>query len=1084
MTQANGHTTNVICICGKLCKNHRGLKIHKARMKCLDKDNEVQRSGLVPGETQEEPGQEATHRAQSLHVPQTLNPSRVIPQQRIKWPPASKRSEWQQFDEDVSKIIQATAKGDVDSRLTSMTTIIISYASERFGQVDKGKSKSTSYTMSRRATRIHHLRQELRTLKKQYKAAAEEEKKPLLELKNILRKKLMTLRRAEWHRRRAKERARKRAAFIANPFGFTKQLLGDKRSGQLECSIEQVNHFLQDTVSDPQRDLELEPNKALIRPDLPTMEFNLKEPSLKEVEEVVKAARSASAPGPSGTPYLVYKRCPGLLRHLWKILKVIWRRGKVADQWRHAEGVWIPKEENSRDISQFRTISLLSVEGKVFFSIVSRRLTEFLLKNSYIDPSVQKGGISAPGCLEHTGVVTQLIREAHENKGDLAVLWLDLANAYGSIPHKLVELALHLHHVPSKIKDLILDYYNKFRMRVTSGSETSDWHSIEKGIITGCTISVVLFSLAMNMVVKSAEVECRGPLTKSGVRQPPIRAFMDDLTVTTTSVPGCRWILQGLEKLMTWARMSFKPSKSRSMVLKKGKVIDKFRFSISGTVIPTITEQPVKSLGKLFDSTLKDSAAIQKASLELGTWLTKVDKSGLPGRFKAWIYQHSILPRILWPLLIYAVPMTAVESLERRISSFLRKWLGLPRSLTSAALYGTSNILQLPLRGLTEEFMVARTREALQYRDSKDSKVSAAGIEVRTGRKWKAREAVKLAESRLRQKELVGTEATGRAGLGYFPKILISQTRGKERHHLIQEEVRAGVEEERLSRVVGLRQQGAWTRWESALKRRITWTNILQPDFQRVRFLVQAVYDVLPSPANLHVWGKSETPSCPLCSGRGSLEHLLSGCPKALADGRYRWRHDQVLKAVAESVASAISSSKNHHAPKKAIYFVKAGEKPRTNKHATAGLLHTASDWQLQVDLGKQMRFPQQIATTTLRPDMIMTSQSSKQLIILELTVPWEENIEEANERKRAKYQELVEECRGGGWKTFYEPIEVGCRGFAGRSLCKVLSRLGIVGAAKKRAIKSASEAAEKATRWLWMKRADPWVATGTQVGA
>lgn len=93
---------------------------------------------------------------------------------------------------------------------------------------------------------------------------------------------------------------------------------------------------------------------------------------------------------------------------------------------------------------------------------------------------------------------------------------------------------------------------------------------------------------------------------------------MDDLTITTTSVPGSRWILQGLERLITWARMTFKPSKSRSMVLKRGKVVDKFRFSISGTVIPTITEQPVKSLGKLFDSSLKDSAAIQKSNKELG----------------------------------------------------------------------------------------------------------------------------------------------------------------------------------------------------------------------------------------------------------------------------------------------------------------------------------------------------------------------------------------------------------------------------------------------------------------------------------
>ena len=154
---------------------------------------------------------------------------------------------------------------------------------------------------------------------------------------------------------------------------------------------------------------------------------------------------------------------------------------------------------------------------------------------------------------------------------------MDLTNAYGSIPHKLVEVALEKHHVPQKVKDLILNYYSKFSLRVSSDQMTSDWHQLEVGIITGCTISVTLFTLAMHMLVKAAEPECRGPLSKSGVRQPPIRAFMDYLTVTT-AVPGARWLLQGLESIMVWARMSFKPAKSRSLVLKKGKVTDRFRI--------------------------------------------------------------------------------------------------------------------------------------------------------------------------------------------------------------------------------------------------------------------------------------------------------------------------------------------------------------------------------------------------------------------------------------------------------------------------------------------------------------------------
>ena len=108
-----------------------------------------------------------------------------------------------------------------------------------------------------------------------------------------------------------------------------------------------------------------------------------------------------------------------------------------------------------------------------------------------------------------------------------------------------------------------------------------------------------------------------------------------------------------------------------------------------------MVEKPVKSLRKIYDCTLKDTAAFQAA---LGTWLTAVEKSGLPGKFKAWIYQHGILPRLLWPLLVYDVPMTTIECLKRKVSSFLRKWLGLPQSLSRIVLYGRSNKLKLPFR--------------------------------------------------------------------------------------------------------------------------------------------------------------------------------------------------------------------------------------------------------------------------------------------------------------------------------------------------------------------------------------------------
>ena len=122
--------------------------------------------------------------------------------------------------------------------------------------------------------------------------------------------------------------------------------------------------FLKNSFEDPKRDVKLGHNDRLIKPKPPEVGFDMTISSWSEIKSVVSAARSAWSPGPSGVPYSVYKRCPGL--KLWRGMKLIWRRGKVEDQWWYAEGVWIPKEENSRDIEQFRCIYLLSTESKIF----------------------------------------------------------------------------------------------------------------------------------------------------------------------------------------------------------------------------------------------------------------------------------------------------------------------------------------------------------------------------------------------------------------------------------------------------------------------------------------------------------------------------------------------------------------------------------------------------------------------------------------------------------------------------------------------------------------------------------------------
>lgn len=115
-------------------------------------------------------------------------------------------------------------------------------------------------------------------------------------------------------------------------------------------------------------------------------------------------------------------------------------------------------------------------------------------------------------------------------------------------------------------------------------------------------------------------------------------------------------------------------------------------------------------------------------------------------------------------------------------------------------------------------------------------------------------------------------------GVGFLPGTRINNARGKERQHLVHEEVWAGVEEVRASGTVGMEKQGA-------SQQKITWSDIWKVEFHHMKILVQPVYDALPRPANFHLLGKSETPSCPLSSERGTLELLLSSSRKPSKTG-------------------------------------------------------------------------------------------------------------------------------------------------------------------------------------------------------
>lgn len=225
----------------------------------------------------------------------------------------------------------------------------------------------------------------------------------------------------------------------------------------------------------------------------------------------------------------------------------------------------------------------------------------------------------------------------------------------------------------------------------------------------------------------------------------------------------------------------------------------------------------------------------------------------------------------------------------------------------------------------------------------------------------------------------------------------------------------------------------------------------------RISFLLRATYDTLPSPTNLHQWlGKD--PACRLYDMPATLRHIVTGCKVSLSQGRYTWRHNQVLKSQAKRKAT-ISNSPRTPVAVPSIPFVNEGEqKPRTTAPARKGQLEGTWDWEMFVDVSQQLIIPPYIATSTLRLEMVLWSNNLHAVYFIELTIPWEDATDEAFERKMVRYVDLKAEAEQRGWRAEVHPVELGCQGFIATSTVNLLKELGIRGQALHHTIKVTSD--------------------------
>ena len=352
------------------------------------------------------------------------------------------------------------------------------------------------------------------------------------------------------------QRQRNQRDFLRDPYKYGRRLFKPRSSVKPSFDSSACHDYFCRTYADADRSSTYD--NCPVVPPAPDAEnpVSATPPSWSEFRAVLKRCRNGSAPGPNRIPYVVWKFCPSLHPVLYTIIRRVWIDAAVPSSWQRASIILLAKSNITDDPTKFRPIALANTDGKIFFSLLARRITNHMSGNNYMDGVSQKGflpGVS--GCIEHSTLLYEAMLDARRAKRQICVAWVDLKNAFGSIRHNLIQFALHHYHLPVHLQQLVFAYYSSLSAFVSEPATDPFQYNI--GVFQGCPLSPILFNVCFQLLLDALSEPSVLSLSydfKDGPISVSNTAFADDLGLLSKSSNGCQKMLNVTDSFLTWSR--------------------------------------------------------------------------------------------------------------------------------------------------------------------------------------------------------------------------------------------------------------------------------------------------------------------------------------------------------------------------------------------------------------------------------------------------------------------------------------------------------------------------------------------------
>ena len=1050
---------------------------------------------------------------------------------RLNLPAPNDKKRWTELDAVLSDVLPrkftaAWIRSTPSTRLaTNFDNFLYDFFKENCGLVEP-PAVSPSNSGGTRHKGLENLRRKKQDCKKALKdlrkSGHADDSAPVLALKGVWKNLLSDhnkLRRAVKYKQHARAKKFAKRQFIKDRVKYAKKLFsGQRKSGSPTFSKEEGEDYFSGLYHDEERSADFTPLEGMTRPPPPKHAFEVRPPTLQQFRAGMRGKRNGAAPGLNALTYLIYKKCPSILKTLHRICVHVYKSKRIPEDWAAAFVVLLQKSDSLHLPEEFRPIAITNTAGKLFFSIIADRLQKFMVKNKYIKTSSQKGFLfGVPGCIEHSFAFAEALRRVRADKRAIVISWIDLANAYGSVKHNLIQFALNWYHVPEIIQGLIFDYYDKLCASVTTKDWATAFFSFDIGLFQGCVLSTILFDCVFNLLLDFlAPLEAEHAVTVEGEITSFLKAYADDLELSTKTPEGHQLVLDKTDLWLKWTKtMRAKPTKCVCMAYRQfRKSAPPSKYVKVDDPIYSIYDPQLTIAGQRMQFILQDATFKGSHFKFLGRWISKnlgeaaiktsflqkfhellgiVENVPLDGFMKLWLYQHFLLGMLSWPLLIQDFNRDFVKTqVTSPCGVYLRRWAGVFKSIDAGCLYRQKERFGLGLTSLTTYFEKLQVIKMHLVKHSPDPHVSAL-YDMRCKREeahektWRPTRLLEkvcsMTDFDLKFQHSVSGDKRG-LGHGLFAPSKVDVPTHRE---LCTRNVQRLADERLEAHAIGLGMQGVWLSWEQGVfPFDLSWDNlILGPGGRIVSFVLNATHNSVMTPDLRHICGYVAEPTCQLCRTveKATLHHILADCRVALEDHRYTWRHDSVIATLLQAIQPTLLSHNSKptttmSVPAISSSFVRAGASPKRSKPVclNRSLLGSASDWKLLVDFRhKPYLFPPHIFATTERPDILIYSNSLRVVIFGELTCPAEEGIAEASLYKQSRYADTADALRGlkHPWTVHVLTLEVGARGFVARSTYTFLRKIGFTATAAMTTCRQVSEVAARCSYAIYLRHSE-----------